>query len=503
MRFAIGVDDDLTEFHRAFRADPLIGPAISRRPWLRPRRRPFAWEALAWAITKQLIESGRAAEIQRRIVRRWGEQRDLAVPAGLDAPRRARRRRRSRPALAGRAGRDGPVAGARAGDDQGRPRGRRAAAPTRPTRRRPPVPARSARSAPGRSSASASTGAASPTRSPPATSATSSSSAASPASAAARRSRRSRSTSRRTRPSGAWRASSRWRHYHAAVGRRPARARGCKGAAGAPQVAGRRPACPATGLARQAGRCVRMSPVCGQRLDQAVVGHEVGEPRPLLRVHDSRRACPCRSGRGAAASGRSRPASASGRGPCRRRGSRWSRPAGWRGARVPRSSAAMKSWIVLRVVGDRVVGGDERRARRRSGPRAVDRHDPRMEAALGEVDALDVEEAAEHRVGAAGDDGRQQALLRRRPTLTSLAPSPARLEDRLQEGRLVGDPGGGDRLALQVGDVLIPALASEISEVSGCGTIAATALTAGPGRGRASPRARRRSRGRRGPRRPP
>ena len=82
MRFALAVDDDLTEFHRAFRADPLIGPAISRRPWYRPRRRPFAWEALAWAVTKQLIESGRAAEIQRRMVRRWGATATSPFPPG-------------------------------------------------------------------------------------------------------------------------------------------------------------------------------------------------------------------------------------------------------------------------------------------------------------------------------------------------------------------------------------------------------------------------------------
>jgi len=78
MRFAFGLDDDLSEFHRRFRHDPLLGPAIRRRPWLRPRRRPFAWEALAWAITAQLIESSRAAEIDRRIVRRWGPQVDPA-----------------------------------------------------------------------------------------------------------------------------------------------------------------------------------------------------------------------------------------------------------------------------------------------------------------------------------------------------------------------------------------------------------------------------------------
>jgi DNA-3-methyladenine glycosylase II len=72
MRFALGVDDDLGELYRAFRRDPLLGPLLRRRPWLRPRRRPWPWEALAWAIVKQLIESGRAAQIQRRIVGRWG-----------------------------------------------------------------------------------------------------------------------------------------------------------------------------------------------------------------------------------------------------------------------------------------------------------------------------------------------------------------------------------------------------------------------------------------------
>ncbi len=72
MRFALGVDDDLGEVYRRFRPDPLLGPLLRRRPWLRPRRRPWAWEALAWAVVKQLIETERAAVIQRRIVGRWG-----------------------------------------------------------------------------------------------------------------------------------------------------------------------------------------------------------------------------------------------------------------------------------------------------------------------------------------------------------------------------------------------------------------------------------------------
>ncbi len=74
MRFALGVDDDLGEFFRRFRRDPLLGPLLRRRPYLRPRRHPWPWEALAWAVVKQLIESGRAARIQRRMVGRWGRR---------------------------------------------------------------------------------------------------------------------------------------------------------------------------------------------------------------------------------------------------------------------------------------------------------------------------------------------------------------------------------------------------------------------------------------------
>jgi 3-methyladenine DNA glycosylase/8-oxoguanine DNA glycosylase len=83
MRFALGVDDDLSEFYRRFRRDPLLGPQLRRRPQLRPRRRPWPWEALAWAVVKQLIESGRAARIQRRMVGRWGAR----LGAGRDSLR--------------------------------------------------------------------------------------------------------------------------------------------------------------------------------------------------------------------------------------------------------------------------------------------------------------------------------------------------------------------------------------------------------------------------------
>jgi len=94
MRFALGVDEDLRAFQRRFARDPLIGRSLRRRPWLRVRRRPEPFEALAWAICEQLIEYERAAAIERRIVaalgRRWecaggveGGLRDLPSPAAL------------------------------------------------------------------------------------------------------------------------------------------------------------------------------------------------------------------------------------------------------------------------------------------------------------------------------------------------------------------------------------------------------------------------------------
>lgn len=72
MRFALGVDDDLSAFHRRFRRDPLVGPLVRRRPDFRPRRRPWPWEALVQAVCGQLIEASRAAVIERRLVGRWG-----------------------------------------------------------------------------------------------------------------------------------------------------------------------------------------------------------------------------------------------------------------------------------------------------------------------------------------------------------------------------------------------------------------------------------------------
>jgi 3-methyladenine DNA glycosylase/8-oxoguanine DNA glycosylase len=74
MRLALGVDHDLRPFHERFRFDPLIGCSVRADPGLRPYGRPDPFEALAWAITEQLIEVERAAAIQRRLVWRLGRR---------------------------------------------------------------------------------------------------------------------------------------------------------------------------------------------------------------------------------------------------------------------------------------------------------------------------------------------------------------------------------------------------------------------------------------------
>jgi 3-methyladenine DNA glycosylase/8-oxoguanine DNA glycosylase len=74
MRFALGLDDDLRVFYERFRSDPLIGPSVRARPWLRARRRPEPFEALTWAVTEQLIDYPRAAAIQRAMVRALGRR---------------------------------------------------------------------------------------------------------------------------------------------------------------------------------------------------------------------------------------------------------------------------------------------------------------------------------------------------------------------------------------------------------------------------------------------
>jgi len=86
MRCALWVDVDLSDFHRRFRRDPLVGPLIRRMPGFRPQGRPWPWEALAAAVVGQLIEAKRAALIERRIAGRWGSRLGEGRTALRDVP---------------------------------------------------------------------------------------------------------------------------------------------------------------------------------------------------------------------------------------------------------------------------------------------------------------------------------------------------------------------------------------------------------------------------------
>ena len=72
LRFVLALDDDLAPFHRVHRSDPLLGRVIRARPRLRVLRKPEPFEALAWAIIEQLIDTQAAGDIAWAFTRRFG-----------------------------------------------------------------------------------------------------------------------------------------------------------------------------------------------------------------------------------------------------------------------------------------------------------------------------------------------------------------------------------------------------------------------------------------------
>jgi len=72
LRFVLALDDDLTPFHRAHRSDPLLGRALKAKPKLRVTRTPDPFEALAWAVMYQLIDTQQAGNIAWEFTRRHG-----------------------------------------------------------------------------------------------------------------------------------------------------------------------------------------------------------------------------------------------------------------------------------------------------------------------------------------------------------------------------------------------------------------------------------------------
>ncbi len=72
LRFVLALDDDLAPFHRAHRADPLLGRVLKAKPKLRVTRTPDPFEALAWAVMYQLIDTQKAGNIAFDFTRRYG-----------------------------------------------------------------------------------------------------------------------------------------------------------------------------------------------------------------------------------------------------------------------------------------------------------------------------------------------------------------------------------------------------------------------------------------------
>jgi 3-methyladenine DNA glycosylase/8-oxoguanine DNA glycosylase len=69
IRFALGLDDDHSEFLTRFADDPLLGETVKRIRGLRPVRTGTVAQALLRAVAGQLIQAKRARQIERAIVR--------------------------------------------------------------------------------------------------------------------------------------------------------------------------------------------------------------------------------------------------------------------------------------------------------------------------------------------------------------------------------------------------------------------------------------------------
>jgi len=72
-RFMLALDDDTSEFHRLFARDPLLAPSVRTLRGLRPRRKATVAHAALRAVCGQLVQAGKALELERSVVRACGE----------------------------------------------------------------------------------------------------------------------------------------------------------------------------------------------------------------------------------------------------------------------------------------------------------------------------------------------------------------------------------------------------------------------------------------------
>lgn len=72
-RFLLALDDDTGEFHRRFGNEPLLGRSVRTLRGLRPQRTATVAQATLRAVCGQLIQSSRARDIERAVIRACGE----------------------------------------------------------------------------------------------------------------------------------------------------------------------------------------------------------------------------------------------------------------------------------------------------------------------------------------------------------------------------------------------------------------------------------------------
>ena len=72
-RFMLALDDDTAEFHRRFSHDRVLGPSVRSLRGLRPARKATVTHAVIRAVCGQLIQSSKARELERAVIRASGE----------------------------------------------------------------------------------------------------------------------------------------------------------------------------------------------------------------------------------------------------------------------------------------------------------------------------------------------------------------------------------------------------------------------------------------------
>lgn len=83
---SLGTATDIRPFERAFRSDPLLGPAIRRFRGLRVAGAPTVWEALVLAVLAQQIHMGFAASIRHDLVHAFGRRTRIGGAPFFDFP---------------------------------------------------------------------------------------------------------------------------------------------------------------------------------------------------------------------------------------------------------------------------------------------------------------------------------------------------------------------------------------------------------------------------------